>query len=121
MIREDLRNVAIIAHVDHGKTCLLYTSCYADNRLGELHGFQNNGVLFIAKSVAGSGVFKTYRCANVSGVNFRDIFSVVGVHTKDTTESFLVSFYGVKDGRACRNGTGIYAEEDVYKRQTPTR
>ena len=60
----------------------LRLDCYADNRLGELHGFQNNGVLFIAKSVAGGGVFKTYRCANVSGVNFRDIFSVVGVHTE---------------------------------------
>ena len=40
MVRNDLRNIAIIAHVDHGKTtlvdqmlkqgCLLYTSDAAD-------------------------------------------------------------------------------------------
>ncbi|CDA12857.1 putative uncharacterized protein [Anaerotruncus sp. CAG:528] len=75
-------------------------------------------MIFIAKSIAGGGVFKTYSGSDITRINGFDIFSVVCVHLKNTADSFFIALNGVVNLRACIKSARINAEvaNFTYKR-----
>ena len=84
---------------------------HADNRLGELHALQNDGVLFVAQRVAGGGVLQAHRGGNVAGVAHVDILTVVGVHLQNAAHALTVALYRVVHRGAGLHRAGIHAEE----------
>ena len=81
------------------------------NRLGEFHAFQNNRILFVAKRIAGSSIFKSYECANVAGINLLNFGTAICMHHKNTADSFFLSFGGVKNIRTAFERTAVATEE----------
>ena len=84
---------------------------HPNNRLRELHGFQNDWVLLIAQGVAGSGVFQAHSSRDITRVAGVNILAVVGMHLEDTTDSFVVILGGIVNGSTGLGNAGIYTEE----------
>ena len=76
MIREDLRNVAIIAHVDHGKTTLV------DEMLKQGGAFRENQV--VAERVMDSGDLERERGITILAKNTSAIYQGVKINIVDT-------------------------------------
>ena len=76
MIREDLRNVAIIAHVDHGKTTLV------DEMLKQGGAFRENQV--VADRVMDSGDLERERGITILAKNTSAIYQGVKINIVDT-------------------------------------
>ena len=74
---------------------------YLNNRFGEFHLFKDYRMIFIAERVARRGFFKSYDSADISGINLVDFLSVVSVHKKKSSDSFLFAFRSVVYVRAC--------------------
>ena len=82
----------------------------ADNRLGELHGLQNDGMILITQGITGGGVLQTNDSSNIACVAAVDVLAVVGVHLQDAAHTLLVVLHGVVDSSTCLDLTGIDAE-----------
>ena len=82
-----------------------------DDRLGEFHRFEHDGVLFIAEGIAGGGVFDTDHGGNVAGIDRFNILAVICVHQHDAAHTLARALGGVQDGRALVHRTGIDPEE----------
>lgn len=76
MIREDLRNVAIIAHVDHGKTTLV------DQMLRQGSNFRENQVL--AERAMDSGDLERERGITILAKNTSTVYDGVKINIVDT-------------------------------------
>lgn len=76
MVREDLRNVAIIAHVDHGKTTLV------DQMLRQGHAFRENEV--VADRVMDSGDLERERGITILSKNTATHYNGVKINIVDT-------------------------------------
>ena len=83
----------------------------ADNRLREVHGLQNDGVLLVAQRVTGGGILQADSSRNIARVNGVDVLTVVGVHLQDTADTLVVILDRVVDGGACVQRTGVHTEE----------
>ena len=83
----------------------------ANDRLGELHGFEDNRGFFIAESVTGGGVLETDRGGDIAGVDDFKVLSVVCVHLKDAADTLALTLGGVENGLAGLKGAGVNAEE----------
>ena len=100
-----------------GKTHLLLTcfclglDCDPYYRLGEFHGFKYNGMILVAERVTRCGVFKTNGSGDVACIYHIKVFSLIGVHTKDTSDSLLVVLRGVQYVASCRKRSGVNSEE----------
>ena len=82
----------------------------ADNRLGELHGLQNDGMILITQSVTGSGVLQTDNSSDITCVAAVDILAVVRMHLQDAAHTLLAVLHGVVDSGTCLNLTGVNTE-----------
>ena len=58
-----------------------------DDRLGELHRLEDDRMFFVAQGVAGGGVLQADRRGDVAGVDFLDLFTLVGVHLQETADA----------------------------------
>ena len=76
MVREDLRNIAIIAHVDHGKTTLV------DQMLRQGHEFRENEV--VAERVMDSGDLERERGITILSKNTAMHYNNVKINVVDT-------------------------------------
>ena len=76
MIREDLRNVAIIAHVDHGKTTLV------DAMLKQSHTFRDNQS--VEERVMDSGDLERERGITILAKNTSLHYNGVKINVVDT-------------------------------------
>lgn len=76
MVREDLRNIAIIAHVDHGKTTLV------DQMLRQGHEFRENEV--VADRVMDSGDLERERGITILSKNTAMHYNNVKINVVDT-------------------------------------
>lgn len=76
MVREDLRNVAIIAHVDHGKTTLV------DQMLRQGHAFRENEV--VAERVLDSGDLERERGITILSKNTSTHYNGKKINIVDT-------------------------------------
>ena len=107
----------LLSKLGQGKTHLLLAGLglglngHADHGLGELHGFQNDGVLFVAKGIAGGGILQAHHSSNVAGIDRFQILTVVGVHLQQTTHTLALALGGVEHGGAGVQRSGIDAEE----------
>ena len=82
-----------------------------DNGIGEVHGLEYDGCIFVAKRVTGVNVFETYACTDVTGADDFNGVLVVGVHLEQTGNTFLLARAYVVDIRTGFHFTGIHAEE----------
>ena len=82
-----------------------------DNRIGELHGLEDDLVALLAESVAGGGVLKTHGGEDVAGEGAVDVNAVVRVHLEDAAEALALTVGGVDHVGAGLNVTGVHAEE----------
>ena len=89
---------------------IYYDDMGNDIRREEIHGFQNDRMIFVAERITGCGVLKAYGSGDIAGVNFCNILSVVCVHLKNTTHSFSVALNGVIDLRTGVQRARIYTE-----------
>ena len=76
MVREDLRNIAIIAHVDHGKTTLV------DEMLKQGGSFRDNQV--VAERVMDSGDLERERGITILAKNTATYYNDVKINIVDT-------------------------------------
>ena len=68
-------------------------------------------MLSVAQSVTGGGILQTYRRSDVTSIADFQILSVVGMHLKDTSHSFLIVFHRVVNSGASSHRTGIYLKK----------
>ena len=60
-----------------------------DDRLGEGHRLEDDGVLRVGQGVAGEGVLEADGRGDVAGVDLVDLLAVVGVHLDDAPDALL--------------------------------
>ena len=85
-------------------TCFgLRLDCEFDYGLRELHGFQNNRVLFITNSISGRCDFESNCRSNITGIYFIQFCSLIRMHLQNTSDTFFFVF-----GRIQYIGTGIH-------------
>ncbi len=82
-----------------------------DDRIGELHLLQEDGVLVVAERVAGAGVAQAHGRVDVARVADVDLLALVGVHAQDAPEALALAARGVEDAAAALGGARVDAEE----------
>ena len=99
-----------LAHLALASLCLRLNSKF-NNRLRELHGFQNNRMLLITDCIACCRNLKSYRCRDISGINSVEFSPLIRMHLKDTSNTFLFIFCCIQYIRTGVHRTGINSEE----------
>ena len=61
---------------------------HRDDRRGKLDGFENDGLIFIAKRVAGVDALQAHASRNIAGINFVNFFALVGMHLQQAADAF---------------------------------
>ena len=84
---------------------------HADDRLGEDHVLENDGMLFVAERITGRGILQADGRGDIAGIHNGQILSVVRVHEQNSAHPLALILVGVEDGLACFQRTGIHAEE----------
>ena len=82
-----------------------------DDRLGELHLFEDHRLLQIAQRVAGAGVLQARQRDDVAGVGFLDVLAVVGVHQQHAADALFLVLGRVEHRGAGLDLAGIDAAE----------
>ena len=76
------------------------------------------GAFFVAESIAGSGIFQTYCCCNITGINHVDFLTMVGMHLQDTANTLSLTFGRVVNVRTGAESTGVHTERKQVYQQT---
>ena len=82
-----------------------------DHGLGEVHGLQDHGGLFVAQGITGGGVLQAHGGGNIAGLDLFDVLTVVGVHLQDTAHALLLVLHAVENGGTGGQVTGVHTEE----------
>ena len=97
LVRADAEGRIFLCQLDQSVAHLVLAGlglgldCDVDNRLRELHGLQDNGILLITDRIAGTGDLEANRGSDIAGVNLVQLISLVGVHLKDTSNTLLLA------------------------------
>ena len=84
---------------------------HADDRLGEDHVLENDGMLFVAERITGRGILQADGRGDIAGIHNGQILSVVRVHEQNSAHPLALILVGVEDGLACLQTAGVHAEE----------
>ena len=84
---------------------------HTDDRLGELHGLEDDGVLLIAQGITGGGVLQTDDRGDIAGIDGLDILPVVGVHLQDAADTLLLVLCAVEHRSTGVEHTGVHADK----------
>ncbi len=82
-----------------------------NNRLWELHGFQNNRMLFITDSITCCCQLKAYCGGNIARINLIEFLSLICMHLKNTTYTLLFALCSIQYIRTRVHGTRVHTEE----------
>ena len=82
-----------------------------NNGFREFHGLKNYRMLFVTDGVTCCCKLKSNCCRNITGVNFVKLGSLVCVHLKDTSNTFLFIFCRIQYIGTGVHSTGINSEE----------
>ena len=82
-----------------------------NNRLRELHGFQNNRMLIITDRITGSSQLKAYCCSDITGIYFIQLLPLIGMHLQDTSYPLLFVLCRIQHIRTGIKRSGIYPEK----------
>ena len=110
LVRADAEGRIFLCQLDQSVAHLVLAGlglgldCDVDNRLRELHGLQDNGILLITDRIAGTGDLEANRGSDIAGVNLVQLISLVGVHLKDTSNTLLLALCCIQ-----YIGTGVQA------------
>ena len=85
--------------------------CHADDRVRELHGLQDDGVIIIAQGIAGGGVLQAHGGGDVAGEDLLDVLPVVGMHLQDAADALLLVLGAVEHGGTGGELAGVHTEE----------
>ena len=117
LIGVGLKGGVLLSQLHQSQTHLLLTGLglgldgHADNRLGELHGLQNDGVLLIAEGVTSGGVLQADHSGDVAGVAALNVLTVIGVHLEDAANALLLLLGGVEHGGTGVQHAGVYTHK----------
>src|SRR5690606_26944835 len=84
---------------------------YVDNRLGEVHALQNDGLLDVTQGVTGSHVLHADQGGDVTRAQLLDLFAAVGLHLNHTTNALFLALDRVHHRVAGAQHTGVHADE----------
>ena len=82
-----------------------------DDGFGELHLFEDDGMLFVAQRVARGRLFQADDGADIARIDHRDLFAVVRVHLQQAAYALLLLLGAVIDVGAGFQHARIGAEE----------
>ena len=82
-----------------------------DHGLREDHLFQRDDAVGIAQGFARGDVLQAHAGGDVAGQNFRDFFTLVGVHLQDPADALFLAADRVVDAGARLQNTGVHAHE----------
>ena len=82
-----------------------------DDGIRELHRLEDDRRIFHRHRVAGARVLESDCRGDVAGVNFLDLFTLVGVHLKQAADALALVLGRVVNVRAGLQNAGIDAEE----------
>src|SRR2546422_270339 len=83
---------------------------HGNDRFGELHRFQYDGMVLVAQGVAGRRVAQADGGDYVAGGGLRNVLPVVGMHLQDTADPFLLAFIRIVDIGPRGEGSGVHTE-----------
>ena len=69
---------------------------HRNNRRGKLDGFEDDGLVFVAKRVAGVDALQSHARANIARINFVDLFALVGMHLQQAADALARILAGVE-------------------------
>ena len=81
-----------------------------DDRFRELHGLQDDRMLFVADRIARRRAFEADRGGDIARVDLLDLHPLIGMHLQDAADAFLFALGGVVNVRAGFDRSGIHAE-----------
>ena len=81
-----------------------------DNRIGELHGLQDDGSVLGAEGVTGGGVLQADDRDDVACGALVDVDALVGVHLQKTADALLLALDGVEHVAAGLEGARVHAQ-----------
>jgi len=79
--------------------------------VGENDIFQNDGLRFIAKSVAGGDTLQSNASRDIARVNGVNFFALIGMHAQQTANALARALGGIKNVTAGFKHTRIDAHE----------
>src|SRR5690606_24102283 len=84
---------------------------YVDNRLGEIHALQNDGLLDVTQGVTGSHVLHADQGGDVTSAQLLDLFAAVGLHLNHTADALFLALDRVEHRVTGAQHTGVHADE----------
>ncbi len=100
------------AHAELLLVCLgLRLDRQRDDRLGEVHGFEDDRLALVADRIAGGDGLQPHGGGNVARVDFLDLFPLVRVHLQQPAQPLRLLLGRVVDGRAGRHDARVDADE----------
>src|SRR5690606_2954826 len=84
---------------------------YVDNRLGEIHARQNDGLLDGTQGVTGGHILHADQRSDVTGAQLLELFTAVSLHLNHTADALFLALDRVEHRVTGAQHTGVHAYE----------